>query len=92
MFDFLIVDILFAGQVVHPQYYSVQAPWGIYPANIVQGQQQNPQGTQLLRGQSRPLTPSQSDGMGTPNSGVQQPTAIQNPGTEKNSHSLINHD
>ncbi|XP_050389378.2 pumilio homolog 1 [Patella vulgata] len=74
------VGIPLAGPtVIHPQYYGVQAPWGIYPANLIQQApqgQQTPQGMsqqqqqQLLRGQgNRPLTPSQqSDGMGTPNS------------------------
>ncbi|XP_041360530.1 pumilio homolog 1-like isoform X2 [Gigantopelta aegis] len=61
--------------VIHPQYYSVQTPWGIYPANLIQqpqGQQtpQNmPQGQQMMRGQTngRPLTPSQqNEPMGTP--------------------------
>ncbi|XP_036368446.1 pumilio homolog 2 isoform X3 [Octopus sinensis] len=61
--------------VIHPQYYSVQAPW-LYPANLIQqGQQPHPgaaaqsaaaaalsqqQQQQLLRGQSgRPVTPQQ---------------------------------
>ncbi|XP_060066830.1 pumilio homolog 1-like [Ylistrum balloti] len=55
--------------VLHPQYYGVQAPWGIYPANLIQQQgQQTPQGLnqqqqqQVLRGQSgRPITPSQQN-------------------------------
>lgn len=61
--------------VLHPQYYGVQAPWGIYPANLIQQQgQQTPQGLsnpqqqqqqqqqQMMRNQSgRPLTPSQQN-------------------------------
>ena len=45
--------------VIHPQYYGVQAPWGLYPANLIQQQgQQSSQ--QILRGQNgRPLTPNQ---------------------------------
>ena len=72
-----------------PQYYGVQTPWGIYPANLVQQQagQQTPQGTvtqqQLLRGQQgRPLTPSQQgaqEALGTPTGTVPQ-AALQNPG------------
>jgi len=65
-----------AGPAVEPQYYSVQAPWGIYPAaGLLQQQglagQQAPQAgtpTQgpIVRGQTpRSLTPSQ-DGLGTP--------------------------
>ena len=80
--------------MVHPQYYGVQTPWGIYPANIVQQPQgqQTPQGgvqqqqQQLLRGQQgRPLTPSQQqqqqqqDALGTPTNGIQA-QAIQAPG------------
>jgi hypothetical protein len=54
-----------------PPYYGVQTPWGIYPANIVQGQQVPQQ--QLMRGQQgRPLTPSQQSELGTPGGGVQQ--------------------
>jgi pumilio RNA-binding family len=75
--------------VVHPQYYSVQTPWGIYPASIIQqqGGQQTPQATAvapqqqtLIRGQAgRPLTPSQqgTDPLGTPTGGVQQATPMQ---------------
>ena len=77
-------DIVSAGHAVVPQYYSVQAPWGLYPvAGLVQQQtpgQQTPQGAplsaqqqqQLLRAQAgnRPITPSQSsDGLGTPTGG-----------------------
>lgn len=56
--------------VLHPQYYGVQAPWGIYPTNLIQQQgQQTPQGLssqqqqqQIIRSQSgRPLTPSQQN-------------------------------
>ncbi|XP_052763067.1 pumilio homolog 1-like isoform X2 [Mya arenaria] len=49
--------------VIHPQYYSVQTPWGIYPANIIPTQgQQTPQGMAGMRGGSGRLTPSgQSD-------------------------------
>ncbi|XP_021374897.1 pumilio homolog 2-like isoform X2 [Mizuhopecten yessoensis] len=66
--------------VLHPQYYGVQAPWGIYPANLIQQQgQQTPQGLnqqqqqQVLRGQSgRPITPSQqNDNMAS------QPSSLQ---------------
>jgi hypothetical protein len=51
-------------------YYGVQAPWGIYPTNLIQQQgQQTPQGLssqqqqqQIIRSQSgRPLTPSQQN-------------------------------
>lgn len=69
--------------VIHPQYYGVQTPWGIYPANLIQQPQgqQTPQGmqqqqTQMMPRQSngRPLTPSQqNDGMGTPQTLQAQP-------------------
>ena len=65
------VGIPLAGPtVLHPQYYGVQAPWGIYPTNLIQQQgQQTPQGLssqqqqqQIIRSQSgRPLTPSQQN-------------------------------
>ena len=70
--------------VVHPQYYSVQTPWGIYPAagllqqsgnnqQVPQQQQQQ----QILRGSTGRLTPSQ-DGLGTPTGSLQsQPATIQ---------------
>lgn len=71
------VGIPIAGPVLHPsQYYGVQTPWGIYPANLLQqaGAQQGAQslgGQQqgVMRGQGgRPLTPSQQgEAMGTPN-------------------------
>lgn len=62
--------------VIHPQYYSLQTPWGLYPANLIQQQGQQPhpgapqsaaaltqqQQQQLLRGQSgRPVTPQQQN-------------------------------
>ena len=53
--------------MIHPQYYGVQTPWGIYPANIIQQQQgqQTPQPglqQQMGRGGAGRLTPSgQSD-------------------------------
>jgi hypothetical protein len=53
--------------VIHPQYYSVQTPWGIYPANIIPTQgQQTPQGIQQMRGGSGRLTPSGQSDSGTP--------------------------
>ncbi|XP_053383267.1 pumilio homolog 2-like isoform X3 [Mercenaria mercenaria] len=53
--------------VIHPQYYSVQTPWGIYPANIIPTQgQQTPQGLQQMRGGSGRLTPSGQSDSGTP--------------------------
>lgn len=58
------VGIQLAGPVIHPQYYSVQTPWGIYPANLIQAAgQQTPQGLQQLQqGRSGRMTPSgQSD-------------------------------
>jgi len=79
--------------VLHPSYYGVQAPWGIYPANIIQQQsQQTPQGMnqqqQMMRGQSgRPLTPSQQgDNMGNQQTSLQQ---LQTPSKGHNSVSLI---
>lgn len=56
--------------VLHPQYYGVQAPWGIYPANLIQQQGQTTpqpashhqqQQQQLMRGQNGRLTPNQSE-------------------------------
>lgn len=78
------------GPVLHPQYYGIQTPWGIYPANIIQQQGQGtPQQAQLsqqqqqqmLRGQNgRPLTPSQqNEAMATPNSTLPA-QALQTPG------------
>ena len=75
--------------MIHPQYYGVQAPWGIYPANLIQQQgQHTPQGPlsqgqgqqqgQMMRNQSgRPLTPQQNDN----NLSQQniQPPALQTP-------------
>ena len=65
--------------VIHPQYYGVQTPWGIYPANIIQQQgQQTPQGmsslpSQQMRNSSGRLTPSgQNENLG--NSGNQMQT------------------
>lgn len=59
--------LYFAGPVIHPQYYSVQTPWGIYPANIIPAQgQQTPQGLQQMRGGSGRLTPSGQSDSGTP--------------------------
>ncbi|KAL4218130.1 Pumilio 2 [Mactra antiquata] len=53
--------------VIHPQYYSVQTPWGIYPANIIPTQgQQTPQGLQQMRGGSGRLTPSGQSDSGAP--------------------------
>ncbi|XP_048249503.1 pumilio homolog 2-like isoform X2 [Haliotis rufescens] len=83
------VGIPIAGPtVIHPQYYGVQTPWGIYPANLIQQPQgqQTPQGmqqqqTQMMPRQSngRPLTPSQqNDGMGTPQTLQAQPLQAPN--------------
>ncbi|XP_052249506.1 pumilio homolog 2-like isoform X3 [Dreissena polymorpha] len=50
--------------VIHPQYYQVQTPWGIYPANLIPAQGPGtPQGIAgQMRGGSGRLTPSgQSD-------------------------------
>lgn len=68
--------ILTGPTVLHPQYYGVQAPWGIYPANLIQQQgQQTPQGMssqqqqqqQMMRNQTgRPLTPSQQNDSSQP--------------------------
>ena len=65
--------------MIHPQYYGVQTPWGIYPANIIQQQgQQTPQGmsslpSQQMRNSSGRLTPSgQNENLG--NSGNQMQT------------------
>lgn len=67
------VGIPIAGPaVLHPQYYGVQAPWGIYPANLIQQQgqtthqpashhHQQQQQQQMMRGQNGRLTPNQSD-------------------------------
>ncbi|CAC5413715.1 PUM [Mytilus coruscus] len=80
------VGIPLAGPtVLHPQYYGVQAPWGIYPANLIQQQgQQTPQGMssqqqqqqQMMRNQTgRPLTPSQQNDSSqplTPNAPISQ--------------------
>lgn len=73
------VGIQLAGPtVIHPQYYGVQTPWGIYPASIVQQGQQTPQGmsglpSQPLRSGSGRLTPSgQGENLG--NSGNQLQT------------------
>lgn len=65
------VGIPIAGPaVLHPQYYGVQAPWGIYPANLIQQQGQTTpqpashhqqQQQQLMRGQNGRLTPNQSE-------------------------------
>ena len=64
---FIITHKLFVGPtVLHPQYYGVQTPWGIYPASIIQQGQQTPQGlpSQPLRNGSGRLTPSgQSDSL-----------------------------
>ena len=59
---------------VVPQYYQVQTPWGISPANLIQQGQQPMQQQQLLRSAQtgRPLTPSQqNDPLGTPNQQLQ---------------------
>lgn len=57
--------------VIHPQYYSVQTPWGIYPANIIPAQgQQTPQGMTQVRSGSGRLTPS---GQSDSGSQIQQP-------------------
>ena len=75
-----------AAAAVMPQYYSVQAPWGLYPAaGLLQQQQQQglpgqqapaqapAAGTPTLRGQTpRSLTPSQEPTPG----GLQTPTGI----------------
>ena len=64
--------------MIHPQYYGVQTPWGIYPASIVQQGQQTPQGisglpSQPMRSGSGRLTPSgQADSLN--NSGNQLQT------------------
>lgn len=62
------VGIPIAGPVIHPQYYGVQAPWGIYPANLIQQQgQTTPQSAsqqqqqQLMRGQNGRMTPNPND-------------------------------
>lgn len=70
-FTFYLLQYL--GPAVVPQYYGLQTPWGIYPANIVQqGQQQQQQQQQMMRGPTgRPMTPSQQEQLGTPTSGVQ---------------------
>ncbi|KAK3087170.1 hypothetical protein FSP39_002529 [Pinctada imbricata] len=84
------VGIPIAGPaVIHPQYYGVQGPWGIYPANLIQQQgQHTPQGLtqqqqqqqqqqQMMRSQSgRPLTPQQNDNMAQQN---MQAPALQTP-------------
>lgn len=59
-----------------PQYYSVQTPWGIYPANLIPQQpgQQPLQQQQIIRSAQtgRPLTPSQqNEPLGTPNGQIQ---------------------
>ena len=61
-----------------PQYNYVQTQWGMYPQNagllqqtLPQAGQTTPQG-QVLRGQTpRSLTPSQTEGLGTPTGSVQ---------------------
>jgi len=76
-----------SGPAVVPQYYSVQTPWGIYPAASIlqqqqpgtpQGGQQTPQPLtpqqQMLRGQNqRPVTPQSSETVATPTGSVQPP-------------------
>ena len=57
--------------VIQPQYYGVQTPWGIYPANLIQQGQGTPQGIQQqMRGGSGRLTPS---GQSDSGSQIQQP-------------------
>lgn len=70
------------GPVIHPQYYGVQAPWGIYPANLIQQQgQQTPQMGQqqpMMRGQSgRPLTPNQQNDNMANQQQTMQPQTLQ---------------
>ncbi|XP_062616258.1 pumilio homolog 2-like isoform X1 [Saccostrea cucullata] len=87
------VGIPIAGPaVIHPQYYGVQAPWGIYPANLIQqqgqttpqptsqAQQQQPQQPHLMRGQNGRLTPNQNEA----NMPSQQPNINQQMGTPSN--------
>ncbi|KAL3889995.1 hypothetical protein ACJMK2_002304 [Sinanodonta woodiana] len=81
------VGIPIAGPTVIPQYYGVQTPWGIYPANLFQQQQgqQTPQGmsqqqNQLLRSQTgRPLTPNQQNDNMSNNATQLQAQALQAP-------------
>ncbi|KAK3583191.1 hypothetical protein CHS0354_025709 [Potamilus streckersoni] len=81
------VGIPIAGPTVIPQYYGVQTPWGIYPANLFQQQQgqQTPQGmsqqqNQLLRSQTgRPLTPNQQNENMSNNATQLQAQALQAP-------------
>ncbi|KAL5014836.1 hypothetical protein ScPMuIL_009106 [Solemya velum] len=82
--------VLVVGPAVIPQYYGVQAPWGLYPANLIQQQsQQTPQAMsqqqqqQMLRGQTgRPLTPSQQNDAMNNQSGQMTAQPLQNPNAQ----------
>jgi hypothetical protein len=87
------------GPAVVPQYYSVQTPWGLYPAaTLLQQQAGQPSGQltaqqqqqQLLRGtnSARPVTPQGQDSMGTP-TGVQPATLPGGKTSDHHSRTLI---
>ena len=79
LFEIFVNVTCLGPTVIHPQYYGVQTPWGIYPASIIQQGQQTPQGlpSQPLRSGSGRLTPSgQSDSLNNSSNQLQTlPTA-----------------